>query len=561
MRLTLALLTILGTALHSTESEACWLSDCLCGRNTAPYAVSYAPYGYTVAYAPVAATPYAAGYAPVAATQYAAGYAPVAATPYAAGYAAVPVTGPAVAPRSAWNTAPSVWNTAPAVANGAYQAQRPSYYNNPSVYTGQPVTGNVQTSYRVPIANTLRGTRPTRVYLGAGNRYPDIYRSAYVSAYPNTASPGEPIVTATPTGAPATAIPATQVAPMPTTAVAPVYAAPPPPPRCGCGLSRFFGSYSRTNYRTSYYRAPVTYYRPVTTVDPVSGMAVAVQQPCTAYEQQLQRTPYNSLQLPPGQPPQPTSSCPAPSNCPPCSCPVQPAPYGAAPPSGIGQVGGVSPIGQPPIRSPAAGGYYLQPGSAPNLAPMTGAPPTLAPPVGDQAPVNQPQMQNGAPPQSIDARRESTEPAESTDADNSAEPTGSSAAPPRSYWQLQGAEDSTAMIRPSAPRPIEYVSDPLVANAPGAAPLQAPSGYVAPFPKPANEAPATAVPQPQTDFDAPPLPARAYDPSEVTSIPNRTDIQVREAALVRARSYRPAPTYRPAPKPVKRDSSWYTIQP
>lgn len=52
-------------------------------------------------------------------------------------------------------------------------------------------------------------------------------------------------------------------------------------------LDRWFG----TGYRTSSFRVPVTYFRPVITTDPTTGQQVVVQQPCTSFVEQQQRSP------------------------------------------------------------------------------------------------------------------------------------------------------------------------------------------------------------------------------------------------------------------------------
>ena len=52
------------------------------------------------------------------------------------------------------------------------------------------------------------------------------------------------------------------------------------------------------DYRTSQYRAPVTYYRPLMTTDPNTGSQVIALAPCTSYEYQTQRIPtfgYNGV--------------------------------------------------------------------------------------------------------------------------------------------------------------------------------------------------------------------------------------------------------------------------
>ena len=155
-----------------------------------------------------------------------------------------------------------------AISNGAYQAQRPAYFDNPSVYTGQPTRGSVQASYMAP----------TQVQSYSLSQDASPVTNNIVTAYS-----GPPI-----TAPPVTAPPVLTPAPMP-------YAATPPAPkREGC-LSRFCNKLFGTGYTTSYYRAPVTYYRPVTTVNPATGTTVTVQQPCTAYEQQVQRNPFTTV--------------------------------------------------------------------------------------------------------------------------------------------------------------------------------------------------------------------------------------------------------------------------
>ena len=47
------------------------------------------------------------------------------------------------------------------LSNGAYQAQRPTYLDNPSVYTGQPTRGSVQaTNFAAAQAPTYTGSQP-----------------------------------------------------------------------------------------------------------------------------------------------------------------------------------------------------------------------------------------------------------------------------------------------------------------------------------------------------------------------------------------------------------------
>lgn len=63
------------------------------------------------------------------------------------------------------------------------------------------------------------------------------------------------------------------------------------------------------DFRTSAYRAPVTYYRPLLTTDPNTGAQVVAMAPCTSYEYQTQRVPafgqsayYGSNPVPSQQP-------------------------------------------------------------------------------------------------------------------------------------------------------------------------------------------------------------------------------------------------------------------
>ena len=48
---------------------------------------------------------------------------------------------------------------------------------------------------------------------------------------------------------------------------------------------------SPTNYNTSYFPVPTTYYRPVVTTDPRTGQQVTTMMPCTSYQMQAARTP------------------------------------------------------------------------------------------------------------------------------------------------------------------------------------------------------------------------------------------------------------------------------
>ena len=132
-QLTIASLFLTSAAAGVSSVDACSLTDRLYGRQASAFAANYPPV-YTSGFAPVA------GVAPVGISQ-----------PNAAGFA----------PSSASVTALPA--TTSAFSSGAFQVQRPAYYNNPSVFTGAPVGTNLQTSFSVPVTSTpqlLRGNRP-----------------------------------------------------------------------------------------------------------------------------------------------------------------------------------------------------------------------------------------------------------------------------------------------------------------------------------------------------------------------------------------------------------------
>ena len=366
------------------------------------------------------------------------------------------------------------------ISNGAYSAQRPAYFDNPSVYTGQPTRGSVQASYMAPTQ--------VQSYSLSQDLQPGI--TNVVTAYS-----GPPI-----TAPPITAPPVLTPAPMP------YAAAPPAPKREGC-LSRFCSKLFGTGYTTSYYRAPVTYYRPVTTMNPATGTMVTVQQPCTSYEQQVQRNPFTTVL--------PANNTTPINNCQPgCPCPPgvnacntipsynqsatfgQPAPISQTPYSGIGQAGalGTGDYQAMPIPAiPPAGAMGTQP-TNPNLSPLTGPPPTLAPPTAptaagtlapptapsgstanDLAPVQRPTLNKPATPDApkTDApttdRTSPSEKPESTDGNDAAR------------WRLQRPADSTAMIqsqtsRLSQPDPVSLKKSYGVAE-----PIRAPADYAPPY--------------------------------------------------------------------------------
>ena len=519
----------------------------LWGNSSTPYAVGYAP---ATTQATAVAVPSAVVTAPAvtaapATGAYSAAYAPS----YRAGYtpARTPYLG--VAPSATMPVTTTVGT------NGAYQAQRPSYVDNPSVYTGLPVTGNVQTSFRAPLS-----TAPVTTAFPSST-----YQAGY-AAYQGVVPSTQPVAVPANTGIPAAAVAAPAV---------PVYPSTSPPSSGGC-LSRFCQKLFGTGYTTSYYRAPVTYYRPVTTISPVTGTAVTVQQPCTAYEQQVQRTPFTTFQPSPLTPP-PSNNCASTADS--CNT-MQPAfgtptttPFGAAPSGGVGQVNAIGSGDSQtvPIPSiPPAGQGYPSNGNQ-NLAPLTGTPPTLAPPSfgqyqqaapstpaptappstvppttsgnsGDMAPVDQPSL-NKAPTEETSEEKD----------------TNQTSRPP-SYWQLQNAEDSTAMISPRTAPSNDPAS--LSGGYGQAQPIRAPSDYVAPFGRtqtPANTANTPIGPPPSLNTTAPAttpsLPRPDYDPSDMTSVSHRqyapSQFQGRQSTSGNQAA--------PAASPQPRDTTWISI--
>jgi hypothetical protein len=377
-----------------------------------------------------------------------------------------------------------------AISNGVYQAQRPAYFDNPSVYTGQPVRGSVQASYMAP-AQVQAYSMPQNVQPAS---------SSVVSAYtapPYTAPP----ITAPPiTAPPITAPPVLNPSPMP------YIASPPAPKREGC-LSRFCNKLFGTGYTTSYYRAPVTYYRPVTTMNPATGTMVTAQQPCTSYEQQVQRNPFTTVL--PGSANQTANNCQPNCPCPPGvnACNTipgynqttygQPAPISQTPYNGIGQVGatGTGDYQAMPIPSiPPAGTAGAQPRNS-NLTPLTGPPPTLAAPMtpsatgvptapmsqggaagNDLNPVERPTLNKPVTPESptdlgspkVDSDGTSEKPVPKADSESA-------------RWRLQRPADSTAMIPREASRLGQRDPVSLKRSYGVAEPIRAPADYIAPY--------------------------------------------------------------------------------
>jgi len=214
--------------------------------------------------APAATPPaYSANYQPV----YAAGYAPLAAAPAAAPAAPITTYRPPV--------------------NGAAAAQMPAY-STPATATPNGYAG-VYSSYYGTAAAATADPAPVSSFYGTGNIYPDPLQGTQQAGFSANQAAAYPANQA--------AAYSSYYAPTPQAAV-PTGAVIAPAPRRGLlgGVRRFFGSLFGTGYRTSYYRAPVTYYRPVTTVNPTTGATVTSQRACTGSQYQVQRSPVRSYQ-------------------------------------------------------------------------------------------------------------------------------------------------------------------------------------------------------------------------------------------------------------------------
>jgi hypothetical protein len=231
------LAALLATSTTAPANAGCL--DWLFGRpaaSTYPYAAGYTPQATIMPVGP----PTLSG---TTVAPYSAGYAPYTAgySPYSAGYA--PYTA---------GYAPYTAGSAPYAAGYAglqptVAAQAPSYGAAiPAYGVAIPAVAPV-TAYSLPLNN------------------PSVLT-------------GRPVVQTSYYGAAA----------LPPAAMAPA------PQQPTSLFGRMFGN----SYQTSYYGVPTTSYRPVTQVDPTTGALTTVQQPCTSLTQQVQRSPYTSLQPP-----------------------------------------------------------------------------------------------------------------------------------------------------------------------------------------------------------------------------------------------------------------------
>jgi hypothetical protein len=232
---------------------------------------------------------------PAYASGYAAAY-PVAPATYSANYGAVPAApvGSAVTVPTTQPAAGYTANNAPVVpaspSNGAAALQMPSYSSN---YGAAPAAAPGDRGYAA-FTPPVRGSYPpsgipVTSYYGTGNYYPDASGGAAPASTAGAVAPVTAYQPAIP--APSAAVPAAA----PAGSTVQLYpGVPAARPGLLGGISRFFGSLFGTRYSSSYYRAPVTYYRPVTTSG-AAGQPVTTQRACTSYEYQMQRAPITSF--------------------------------------------------------------------------------------------------------------------------------------------------------------------------------------------------------------------------------------------------------------------------
>ncbi len=149
------------------------------------------------------------------------------------------------------------------------------------------------------------------------------------------------------------------------------------------------------DYRTTQYRAPVTYYRPLMTTDPNTGSQVVALAPCTSYEYQTQRVPtfgYNgvmgSYSTPPVVAPPPTMPT---YTLPSGGVPIAGGPAAVLPPNSstyaMGYGAYSSPVTAPPTYSSGYGSpyrsYSIQQPVLPQQSIFPQQPALTAPPAGN----------------------------------------------------------------------------------------------------------------------------------------------------------------------------------
>ncbi len=148
-----------------------------------------------------------------------------------------------------------------------------------------------------------------------------------------------------------------------------------------------------TRYRTRWVQVPVTVYRPVTTVDPVTGTRRTMPQPCQSYTWQVRRVPvaqWRPIRVLQGPPPAgsiPTITMPSASAVAPAATTVT-VPAANGWPVVSGPRAAAPPLSAPPALAPSTTPAPTY-STAPLAAPQYGQPPA-APPQPNSYPANQP---------------------------------------------------------------------------------------------------------------------------------------------------------------------------
>ena len=442
-------------------------------------------------------TPYTAGYAPPTTVIPIGPPVPVGAPIITAPASVAPSQLPysaAYAPNVSGQTAYGApWNT----LQSATAAQAPAYaaampINNASVLTGRPV---------VPASALQQGY------------------SAYYGA-----------------------VPAANFAYQQPVLLPPAAAAPAPQPS---GVASWFGKYFGNNYQSSYYNVPTTLYRPVAQVDPTTGQTVIVQQPCTTTTQQLQRSPYASLQPVPvaqpyygepvcgsepvcgGEPPRYSAPnvYPAPSTYPAPNSYPAPASYSAANAYPGATSNGWSPsdVSQATAIAPMNGSSSL-PYASP--IPTHSYPATINSGAtgGDLAPIPQPELRS-RPAWSTDAPMSSSTPLPGYNGSVGSGSVGSSSLPavPSNSGAAGGSSNSGLMQAPPLLPPATSTGSGWSSGS-SSAPSSWPQAWVQP------SKPADANTQPKDAYSSiPPIPAAtdyrapAWSESKADAKPTATD--------------------------------------
>ncbi|WP_417750062.1 hypothetical protein [Rosistilla oblonga] len=370
---------------------------------------------------PVGAPNYSAGYRGGSLNQYAL-------PPSNTTTAYSPITGPNAGNQSApLQSAPYYWPNQPRQSFfgswwpnvGSYFGTG-NYYPSNTPYPTNTYTSNYWSSYRVPTA----GSAGAQMYPPTTAGYPT---TGYPTAAPVTAGypsyPTNPVVSGSPV------------------VTTPSYSA---------------GFSPHTSYSTNTYNVPVTYYRPIQSVDPRTGQQVTTMQGCQSYQTQVQRVPSYSLG---GSAPASAPQCSGEPQCPPGSYESTPG-YGSNQyaPAANPYNQQVTPPGTPTNRpsfgnAPAQPNYGTPPAAQPNY-------PAQGTPQGTYPQSTYPQGNNyGAPPQNGNDQTPMQQPQLQTNNNTSLSlPSfpGTGASNSQPGFQYQQQQPSTRLDVKPIPAPAQY---------------------------------------------------------------------------------------------------------